>query len=146
MAIRVKDLGRAAQKLVNNASAAAGEYAAEAQAAAADWEQKTANAGTTWKAGVSQGGAEQRFTGGVRRAGASKYSQRVSTLGQSRYAEGVAAGQDEWQKNFQPYVAVLQGLTLPPRQPRGSAANAQRSTAVQQALAARRLGTQAAQR
>lgn len=139
MAIRVKDLGTSAQKWARNASAAAPEYGANAVAAGNVWESSTIAAAQNFVAGVTAAGIGDRFRRGVQRAGASKYTSRIASLGQSRYSQGVGEAEGDWQEGFAPFAQVIAGLTLPQRRPRGDPANYARVSVIGNALHARRL-------
>lgn len=138
MAIKVRSAG-AADRWANRAAGASEDYKKGAMEAGGDWANNAAAAASTYRAAVAAGGIENRFANGVRKAGAGKYTQRVNTVGAARYSEGVNTSKDAYNSGVGPYLQVIQGLTLPARQLRGSAANNARSTAVSNALAARRV-------
>ncbi len=139
MALKVKDVGTSASKWVSNAQSAATEYGANAAAAGQDWVQNTQAASQNFIQAVTAAGIQTRFSKGVARAGAEKYSRKITEVGASRYGTGVSAGQQDWADGFAPYAQTLAGLTLPARKPRGDPGNIQRVTAVSQALTAKRL-------
>jgi hypothetical protein len=139
MAVRVKDLGQSAAKWSRNASAASADYATQAAAAANEWQSATVAAQQNYTQAISAGGIGQRFARGVQRAGAAKYQSRVTELGASRYGQGVAAAEGDWQTAFQPFAQAIASLTLPQRRPRGDPGNLQRVSAVTQRLSAVRM-------
>lgn len=138
MAIKVRSNG-AAERWANRSAGASQEYVQGAVGAGSDWLNAAAAAAPNYRAAVTAGGVEQRFAAGVRKAGAGKYTNRIQSVGAGRFSEGVNGGKDAYTSGVAPYTSVLQGLTLPARQPRGSAGNNARTTAVANALAARRL-------
>ena len=131
---KVKPIEQSAEKWVRNAGSASGEYAQEAEAAAAHWQSRASGAGKDWKAGVTEGGAESRFTSGVQRAGASKYARGIREKGASRYSGGVSAGKDDYAARTQPYMAALASVDAPERGLRGDPKNLQRVSKGNEAL------------
>ena len=142
--ITVKSAAEIAQKWADVTPARASYYEAEAPAAAAEWEANTVAAGGTYKAGISVAGIEKRFVGGVKRAGAEKFGRKVRDVGVARYAPGVAAAQSDMMTGVADYVAVLEGLEIPDRGPRGSPANYAIVQKVGEALHKKRLAVLAA--
>lgn len=142
--ISVKSASDIAQKWADVTPGKAGYYEAEAPAAAAEWEANTVNAGGTYKAGISVAGIEKRFVGGVRRAGAAKFARKVKDVGVSRYSPGVTAAKADFEAGFADYAAVLEGLEIPDRGPRGSPGNYAIVQTVGDALHKKRLAVLAA--
>lgn len=128
------------------AGQAAADYAARASAAAAKWASNVAASGNNWSAGVSGPGAQARFLSHTQAAGTQGFSAGVTNKGASRYPGGVQAGMEKYSRNVAPYLAIIQGVTLPAKGPRGSPQNDARVTAITHALSARRMGTTAAGR
>jgi hypothetical protein len=135
-----KDTGTLATKFVQRASAAAGDYKDGVAAAGAAWQQGAGAAEGTYEQGVTQAISNKQYAKGIAAAGSAKYTNNAVNLGSQRYAPGVANAKDAWAKGVQPALDTLKGLNLPPRGPRGSAQNQQRSAAVATALAAMRTG------
>ena len=142
--ISVKSAADIADKWAEVTPARAGYYEAEAPAAGGKWEEHTSAAGGTYKAGVSVAGIEKRFVGGVKRAGAAKFSRKVRDVGVARYGPGVAAAKEDMSKGIADYVAALDGYEIPDRGPRGSPANYAISQKVGSMLHAKRLAVLAA--
>jgi len=142
--ISVKSASDIATKWAEVTPARAGYYESEAPAAGAEWEANTAAAGGTYKAGVSVAGIEKRFVGGVKRAGAAKFARKVKDVGVSRYAPGVAAAREDFAKGFADYAALLEGMEIPDRGPRGSPGNYAIVQKVGDALHKKRLAVLAA--
>lgn len=139
MAVRVKDLAGSAQRWTTRAAAAAADYGTEAAAAGERWQSNTASAAATYFQAVSSAGIQDRFRRGVQRAGAAKYTRKITDVGQSRYSTGVQAATDDWRSGFEPFANTISALTLPPRRPRGDPGNIERVRVIAQALNARRL-------
>ena len=140
MAIRIKDTGSLAQKFVQRAGAAAGDYKDGVQAAGADWEANTKASEDNYKLGVTQAANAGRFGKGVADAGAAKYTARATTLGAQRYPSGVQAAQGAWAQGAQPYLQALGSMQLPPRRPKGDPGNQARANFVASALRAMKVG------
>ena len=142
--ISVKSASDIADKWAEVTPQRASYYEAEAPAAGPEWEANTVAAGGTYKAGISVAGIEKRFVGGVKRAGAAKFARKVSTVGVSRYAPGVAAAKEDFAAGFADYQSVLDGLVIPDRGPRGSPGNYAIVEKVGSALHKKRLAVLAA--
>jgi hypothetical protein len=126
----------AATKWQQRAQGAGANYAAGAAAAAQEQTTNTLAQATSWLEGVNQAGVAG-FTKGVTAAGqAGKYASRVASVGSSRFTAGV--GTPAAMQNFTGQIGkVLQvegSVNLPPKGPKGSVANQNRSTAMQMAL------------
>jgi hypothetical protein len=140
MAVTVKTAAAAAQKFITNAQAAAPAYATGVANAGAKWAANTSASADTWQQGVVAAAANGRYAAGVNQGTQSKYQTRASGVGAQRYPQGVAGSQQTYQTAVTPYLNTIANLTLPPRQPKGSAANYQRVQAVGNALRAQKLG------
>jgi len=140
MAVSVKSAAASAQKFVTNAQAAGPAYTSGVQGAGDKWATNTAASAQAWQQGVAQAASDGRFAAGVDPASKAKYQTRASTVGAQRYPQGVAGSAQAWQTNTTPYLNTIANLTLPARQPKGSAANYQRVMAVGNALRAQKLG------
>lgn len=142
--IKVKSPTEIADKWAEVTPQRAGYYEAEAPNAGPEWEANTVAAGSTYKASLAVAGIEKRFVGGVKRAGAEKFARKVRDIGVARYGPGVAAAQADMAKGMEPYVAVLEGLEIPDRGPRGSPGNYAIVQKVGDALHKKRLAVLAA--
>ncbi len=138
MTVKTKSIEVAARKFEERAVAAAGDYKSEALASASLWATNTANAKGNYQAAGISATLADRFAGGVRKAGAGKYSRKVEALA-DRYAPGVSAGVADYKDGEAPMLQTIQGLTLPVRKNRGDPGNKMRSGAVGDALHIKRL-------
>lgn len=141
MAVAVKDVTASAQKFVARAQAAGGDYSNGVSNAGGKWATNTKNSAQTYALGVQQAITDGRYAAGVNQNSQNKYQTRASTVGAQRYPQGVSGAQQSWATGVTPYLQTIANLTLPPRQPKGSAANYQRVQAVGDALRAKKLGT-----
>lgn len=139
MAINVKPVAEATTKYAERARAGATEFAKGAEAAAELWQQNTSAATANFKLAITAPGIETRFNRGVIKAGAAKFARKIRDVAKDRYAPGVDAGKADYQSNVEPFFNTIAAITLPARKPRGDPANYQRSTAIGNALNAKRL-------
>jgi len=144
MAIKVPSAAEAAKKWGEVTPGRQGYYEAGAKAAGGDWESQTVAAAAAYKAAISAGNIQQMFAGGVKKAGAAKYTRKITDVGASRFSQGVTAAVGDMQTGIEPMLATIASVTLPARQPRGSAGNLQRVSVVADALNKKRLALRAA--
>lgn len=103
------------------------------------WQGNTLAAEAAWKQGTAEAAAKGLFPKGVRRTSNEEWRSKAESLGGERYAGGITAGVPKYLKNVQPYLSVIQGITLPARGPRGSAANYELVKKIGMALNAKRI-------
>lgn len=139
MALKVKAITAAAEKLVTRAQAASQEWQVNTEAAGEAWASGTQAAKANFQQAVTAGGIADRWARGVAKAGSAKFVRKVHDVGPTRFSPGVSAGKADYMANAEQYFSLLAGLTLSPRQPRGSPGNTQRVTQVGQQLNAKRL-------
>jgi len=132
--MQVKSADAAAKKWAARAGAAGGDYSNGVQTTQKDWATDTAAQAGAWATGVQTAAANGTFAKGVNAAGTAKWKSRASGIGAQRYPQGVAAAQPNYQSGIGPVLQTLQGLTLPPRGPKGDPGNLNRVTAIDQAL------------
>lgn len=99
-----------------------------------DWAEETAKAETNYENGVKAAITKKRFGKGVRKAGTAKWQKNAIEKGTERFGPGVAQAQESYEKGFAPYRDVIEGLTLPPKYPKGDPRNLARVAAVAKAL------------
>lgn len=139
MAVEVKEVSASGAKFAARAQAAASEMATNAVAAAEKWARETAAAAAIFKQAISAANIEARFRRGVQKAGAEKFRRKVAAVAESRFAEGVGAGEADWVAGFGPMADTIRAVTLAPRRPRGDASNYARVKQIGDALHAKRL-------
>ena len=142
--ITVKSAAKSADKFVAGATARSTEYAAETKAAGPAWEAGAIAAGPNYLAGIQVAGIQNRFVGGVKKAGAAKFARKVESVGVGRYSPGVNAGKDDYKSGVEPFLSELDGFDPGDRGPRGSPANYELSRKVGEKLHAKRLALLAA--
>lgn len=125
-----------ANKLVRNATAASGDYKDGVAASGQEWQTNAAASEGNYEVGVQDAINKKRFGKGIARAGAAKFVKNASELGSQRYAPGISNAKDAYIRGVQPALDLLKSLTLPPKGPKRSPQNRERSAAVQIALGA----------
>jgi len=98
-------------------------YEANTPAAAASWEANASKASGTFQAAVSAADMVKKFVGGIKKAGAAKFSRKVTAVGVSRFGPGVSAAIADMQSGVDPFLSTLAAIEIPDRGPRGSPAN-----------------------
>lgn len=119
-------------------------YKTNTPKAAAEWEANTLAAVPTWKSAMAAPGIDKRLAGGVRKAGATKFSRKVTDVGADRFSPGVTAAIPDMETGIAPFRDIIDGLTVSTRGPRGSAENYKIVKEVGDALHKKRLALLAA--
>lgn len=133
-----------AEKWAGRAGAASAEYAKGVTNPKKDWATQTANAASVFQAAVSAGNMAAKFSSGVKKAGSAKWQNNAKTLGTQRYGSGINNAKPAMAAGIGPMLSTLSQLTIPDRQPRGSAANIDRVRAIADALHAKKVSMQGA--
>lgn len=144
MAIKVKSAQEAADKWASQTPGRQAYYQSGAIAAGSDWENNTVAAKGNFQTAVTAGNIGNLFAGGVKKAGAAKYTRKIQEVGGPRFASGISAGKPDYQTGIEPMLQTIAGITLPARAPRGSEANLARVRAIATALNQKRLALRAA--
>lgn len=79
-----------------------------------DWEKNTKAAESLYDRGVQQAITEKRFGKGVSAAGTAKWKEKTLLKGVTRWPEGVAVAQPDYEKGFAPIRDAIERTTLPP--------------------------------
>jgi len=105
-----------------------------------DWAGAAVAAEANFETGVQNAIAKKSFSRGVSDAGNSKWKDKTSKFGPSRWAAGVQTGSLAYEKGFAPFREVISALQLPPAYPRGDARNIDRVRTINEALNKTRVG------
>lgn len=124
--MNIKPIEQSADKWLRRATVAGPDYENGVSNPRVSWSQAASAAENNYKAGVAAAAAAGRYSGGIRRAGDTKWRNNAVAKGAVRFADGVRLATGEWQSGFAPFQSALSGLTLPPRGPAGSPQNLQR--------------------
>lgn len=130
----VKPISEIVDKWKRRAGAAGQDYAAGVSRPRRSWAQATNDAAEAQAAGVQQAISEGRFQKGVQAAGDAKWARKAQQVGAARFGSGVAAASQDYQQGFAPFASVIEGITLPPRGPKGDPRNYERTALIGQAL------------
>lgn len=132
----IKPLGKIADKWSSNASAteARTSYTEGVQSPRRSWEASTMAADEARKEGLAAADGRDAFRKGVNAAGDEKWKSRATSLGPSRFSQGVQVAKPAFSAGFSKYHGVISGATLPPRGPKGSPENIDRVRVVAEAL------------
>jgi len=105
-----------------------------------DWADATEAAKDSYNDGIQTAIAEDRFAKGVRASGTSNWKSKTSSKGRSRWPQGVAVGQADYEKGISPYLDVISSTTLPPRRKKGDPSNIDRVRVLAEALHRKKVG------
>lgn len=136
----IKPLQQSADKWVRRASVAGPDYEQGVRNPRRQWSEAAAQAADNYRQGVTQAATQGRFAAGVRQAGEERWQRATLQKGPGRFAEGVAIGQDNWERGFQPFQQAIERVSLPDRGPKGSPQNLQRVAVIANTL--RQVATQ----
>jgi hypothetical protein len=120
------------------------DYEAGVLAPKRDWETNAVAATSSYKAAVTAANIDAKFKGGVKKAGTAKWQNKAKTLGKDRFGPGVSAAGPDFTAGFDPYRAVIEGVEMSDRKPRGDAANYNRVRQIGDALFAKRVALKTA--
>jgi hypothetical protein len=121
--ITVPSASDVAKKWVDVTPGRASYYESETPKAASAWESGAAAASGTFKTAIQAANIGQLFAGGVKKAGAAKFSRKVKDVGVARYGPGVQAAQADMSTGVAPFLDELGKIEIPERGPRGSPGN-----------------------
>lgn len=105
-----------------------------------DWADETLAAEGNWKAGVDAAAQKGMFGKGVTKAGTNKWQKKALLVGPGRFAEGVYAAKDDYEKGFAPFREAIEKVDLGPRFPRRDPRNLERVKRVVDALVKVKVG------
>ena len=100
-----------------------------------DWAKNTAAANDAYKSGIAAAAQKDLFKKGVERAGTGKWQEKAVALGPTRFSQGVALAQPDFEKGFAAFHDVIEKTTLPPRFAKGDPRNIDRVRVMAAALA-----------
>jgi hypothetical protein len=132
----IKPLDASAQKWHRRASVAGEDYQSGVENPRRSWSQASSEAESAYKTAVVQAANAGKYGVGIKKAGEQRWQENSKIKGVAHYPDGISLGVGNWQKGFAPYFDAIKSLTLPPRGPRRSPQNFERSRAVGMAAAA----------
>lgn len=126
----MKTAQQVAEKFVNRASAASGDYVDGARTTTKDQNAAAIAAAELHKQATTAALNEGRFAAGLRKAGKQKWLDGVQKKGGNRYGEGVAASAPSYATESARYDGARAAASSLPRGIKGSPQNLQRVAAV----------------
>lgn len=139
MAIPIASASEIAEKWTRVTPMRAADYEAGVRNPRRDWKIETAAAEPRYKEGVVKAAGEGRFGKGVTRVGTTKWQRKAIDVGVGRFGSGVAVAGPDYEEGFEPYRAVIAGLTLPERYTTGDPRNIRRVEVIAKALHERKV-------
>lgn len=131
---KTKGVSATVDKWQRRASVAAPDYQNGVQNPRVPWDQAAKAGEANYRTAVTQAATEGRFGKGISRVGNEKWSRGALQKGPSRFVEGVNVAAPNYQDRINTVISTIEGVTLPPRGPKGSPANYQRVTPIGEAL------------
>jgi hypothetical protein len=135
----VKDLGQVTDKWRRRAATAQADYRIGTQRPRRSWQQATVQAAPRWTQAIQEAAGRNAFQAGVQASSDAEWQKGIQQKGVARWAPGIAASQDKYARNFQPYLETLRSIQLPERGPAGDPGNIQRVAVIAEAMRQRKL-------
>lgn len=136
----MKTAQQSAQKFVERAGAASGDYVEGAQRTTKDQSANAIAGKANYVAGVQAAITAGRYEKGLQKSGKAGWIKGITDKGANRFAEGVASGSVKYAQNSGAYDTARGAADSLPRGPKGSEANFARAKAVGQALRKQKVG------
>lgn len=130
----IKSMIVIANKWTVRTQAATPDYKRGVETTPKDWAGNTAAATAAYDSGIASAQAGNRWQTGVTKAGTAKWRANTLAKGPERFAQGVRLSVDNYVNGFKRYADVIAQTNLPPRGPRGSTENYERSRVMGQTL------------
>lgn len=123
-----------AAKWANVTQQRTGDFEAGVKNPRKDWAASSLQAAGAYRDGVNDAIKRDAFSKGISAAGNTSYINGAVNKGVSRFAEGVALGQNTFASKIAPVLQTIESTQLPARYAKGDPRNVQRVTAITQAL------------
>lgn len=136
----MKSASQSAQKFVERAGAASGDYVQGAQSTSKDQAAAAIAGKANYVAGIQASITAGRYEKGLQASGKSGWLKGITEKGANRFAEGVASGAAKYATNSGKYDSARGAAASLPRGPKGSEQNFARAKAVGQALRNAKVG------
>jgi hypothetical protein len=131
---KTRSADQAAQKWSRVTPERSDDYLLGVQNPRAPWAASTVAAAERYKAGVDDAIKNNRFAGGVQKAGEQTWQRNTADKGPRRFSEGVSLSGPAYQGAVQPFLNAIAGVALPPRYATGDPRNIARVAAIATAL------------
>ena len=136
----MKTAQQSAQKYVDRAGAASGDYVEGAQRTTKDQAANAIAGKANYVAGIQAAIAAGRYEKGLQTSGKAGWLKGITEKGTNRFAEGVQSGATKYATNSGKYDSARAAADALPRGPKGSEANFARAKAVGTALRKMKIG------
>lgn len=136
----MKTAQQSAQKFVERAGAASGDYVEGAQRTSKDQSAAAIAAQPNYVAGVQAAITRGAYAKGLQKSGKAGWLKGITEKGANRFAEGVASGSAKYAINSGAYDSARAAADSLPRGAKGSEANYARAKAVGMALRKQKVG------
>lgn len=136
----IKPLSEISAKFVRRASVAGEDYKTGV-GRVTNWQTNTLSSEALYNAGVEAAITAGRFGKGVTKVTNDAWKTKAQVKGGANYGSGVRLAELDFSAGYAPYRTVVEGLTLPPRGPKGSPENYERVRLVGEAQHNAKLAT-----
>jgi len=121
--VSTKGVSRTVAKWKARVAVAGGDYTAGVTSPSTPWSQGAAAAADAWAGGVQAAVSRGAFASGVAKAGDAKWSAASKALGAARYSPGVTFGESYYSQGITGVLSTIEGVSMNPPAPAGSATN-----------------------
>lgn len=135
MAVKFPAPSTGGERWSRRASAASPDYQSGVQAASGTWQPAATAGANNYATGVQAAVGNGAFAKGIQKAGDSKWLNRATQVGPTRFAQGVQVARPDYETGVTPIWQKAAATTLPPRGPRRAEGNYQRAVAMAKAMA-----------
>lgn len=138
--VNIKSLETITSKWAEVTPQRAPYYEQGVKAPTRDWSTEAVKGQTAYEAAMRDPKVLALRSTKIKAVGTEKWSRKATSVGPSRFREGVPAAKDDYSKGFAPFQGVIAALSLPEKGARGDPKNYARVQAIGKALHDKRLG------
>jgi hypothetical protein len=131
---KTKGVQGTVDKWQRRAAVAQPDYVAGVQNPRQAWDVGAKAGEANYKTAVTTAANAGRYGQGISRVGNQKWVDGATKKGPGRYVEGVQLGGANFQDRISQVLSTIEGVSLPPRGPKGSPQNYGRVTPIGEAL------------
>lgn len=135
-----KSASASSKKWKERVAGATDDYLSGVENPKEDWAQRTEAAEENYNSGIQDSISRGAFAKGVRDSGSSNWKAKTLAKGRTRWTQGVAVGQQDFEKGISPYLDVINSTILPPRRMKGDPGNIDRVRVIADALHRKKVG------
>lgn len=138
--VNIKSLESITEKWAKVTPERAPYYEEGIKSPAADWATESVKGQKAYEAAMRDPKVLALREKKIKEVGSEKWSRKALAVGPGRFAEGVPAAEDDFNKGFAPYHSVIAAVVLPEKGARGDPKNYARVKAIGDALHKKRMG------